>query len=197
MIPRFIWVTPNKIDIFILSEFKKGSSERLPRQLGSTPNGYASRTLTKPIEVASLSKKTVLIKYFIGKSYPETLRREKQERKKLCSKVGIKWRIGIQSILYTNVDRLKSLQASNPQFLQFWFLLFLQLREGEKKVGGRGIERQKGRGMRERERERHGGGRINWVRESMGGVVLVLFICFAYRLILYFYNWDLLQIMFI
>jgi len=46
--------TPNRMDIFILREFRKGSSERLPRQLGSTPNGYGSRYFTKPVVCASL-----------------------------------------------------------------------------------------------------------------------------------------------
>ena len=47
-IPMFIWVTPNKIDIFILREFEKGNSEELPHQLGSMPNGYGSWYLIKP-----------------------------------------------------------------------------------------------------------------------------------------------------
>lgn len=42
------------MDIFILREFKKGNSERLPRQLGSTPNGYGSLYFTKPVVCASL-----------------------------------------------------------------------------------------------------------------------------------------------
>jgi hypothetical protein len=58
MIPKFIWAKPNKIDIFIFREFKKGSSERLPRQLGSTPNGYGSWYLTKPALYASLNRGT-------------------------------------------------------------------------------------------------------------------------------------------
>jgi hypothetical protein len=44
------------MDIFIFIEFRKANSERLPRQLGSTPNGYGSRYLTRPIVCASLIK---------------------------------------------------------------------------------------------------------------------------------------------
>jgi hypothetical protein len=43
-------------------EFRKDNFERLPRQLGSTPNGYGSRYLTKPIVCASLIKGAELSK---------------------------------------------------------------------------------------------------------------------------------------
>ena len=51
--------TPNRMDIFILREFRKGNSERLPRQLGSTPNGYGSRYFTKPVVCASLGWRAI------------------------------------------------------------------------------------------------------------------------------------------
>lgn len=52
--PRFIWATPSRIDIFIFKEFKKGNSLRLPYHTGSTPNGYAGLTFINPAVVASL-----------------------------------------------------------------------------------------------------------------------------------------------
>lgn len=71
MIPRFICDTPNKIDIFILREFKKGSSERLPRQLGSTPNGYVPPALIKPIERASLLRNREFTSFASKKDQPD------------------------------------------------------------------------------------------------------------------------------
>lgn len=56
-IPRFIWVTPIIMDIFIFKEFRNGSSLRVPCHTGSSPNGYVRRTLIKPSVVASLKKK--------------------------------------------------------------------------------------------------------------------------------------------
>lgn len=56
MIPRFIWATPIRMDIFIFKELRNGSSLRLPCHMGSSPNGYVWRTLTKPSVVASLQE---------------------------------------------------------------------------------------------------------------------------------------------
>lgn len=56
MIPRFIWATPIRMDIFIFRELRNGSSLRLPCHLGSSPKGYVWRTLTKPSVVASLQE---------------------------------------------------------------------------------------------------------------------------------------------
>ena len=48
--PSIICETPIRIDIFIFKEFKNGSSDREPCQMGSTPNAYAPSPLfTKPV----------------------------------------------------------------------------------------------------------------------------------------------------
>lgn len=80
MIPRFICDTPNKIDIFILREFKKGSSERLPRQLGSTPNGYVSPALIKPTVRASLLRQNREFTSFASKKDQSDLSYIKREQ---------------------------------------------------------------------------------------------------------------------
>ena len=49
-IPSIICVTPIKMDIFILREFKNGNSDFEPCQIGSTPNAYAPSPLfTNPV----------------------------------------------------------------------------------------------------------------------------------------------------
>lgn len=60
MIPRFIWATPRRIDIFIFNELRNGNSLREPCHAGSKPKGYVSRVLIKPTVVASLQQNNLM-----------------------------------------------------------------------------------------------------------------------------------------
>ena len=46
--PSIICVTPMTMLIFILSEFRNGSSVFVPCQMGSTPNAYGAPGWTRP-----------------------------------------------------------------------------------------------------------------------------------------------------